>query len=74
VKEHIPKKHLDFENPIKTDKKFDNTHDRIHGVRKDEIMDTENYQYGTSSNPADALPKYGKRTHNMEKEVTVIYL
>jgi hypothetical protein len=35
-------------------------------------MDTENYQYGTSTNPADALPKYGKRTHNMEKEVTVI--
>jgi hypothetical protein len=25
IREHIPKRHLDFENPIKTDKVFDNT-------------------------------------------------
>ena len=31
VKEHIPKKHLDFENPIQTDKVFDNTSNRIYG-------------------------------------------
>ena len=31
TKEHIPKKHLNFEEPIKTDKVFDNTHDRIYG-------------------------------------------
>lgn len=30
VKEHIPKRHLDFENPI-TGKAFDNTYDRING-------------------------------------------
>ena len=31
VREHIPKRHLNFEEPIKTDKKFDNTTDRIYG-------------------------------------------
>jgi hypothetical protein len=46
VKEHIPKKHLNFEEPIKTTKKFDNTHDRIYGNRRDELMFTENYLYG----------------------------
>jgi hypothetical protein len=34
VREHIPKRHLDFENPIKTDKVFDNTVDRIHGINE----------------------------------------
>lgn len=33
IKEHIPKRHLNFEEPIKTDKQFDNTHNRIHGLR-----------------------------------------
>jgi len=32
IREHIPKKHLDFENPINTTgKRFDNTVDRIYG-------------------------------------------
>jgi hypothetical protein len=31
MREHIPKKHLDFENPINTDKRFDNTVNRIYG-------------------------------------------
>jgi hypothetical protein len=56
VKEHIPKKHLNFEEPIRTDKKFDNTHDRIHGHRRDELMYSENYHYGKNKNPADELP------------------
>ena len=34
-------------------------------------MNTENYYYGKSSNPVDSLPKTGKRTLNLEKEVTV---
>lgn len=31
AREHIPKKHLDFENPIQTDKVFDNTANRVYG-------------------------------------------
>jgi len=32
IREHIPKKHLDFENPINTQgKRFDNTVNRIYG-------------------------------------------
>jgi len=34
AREHIPKKHLDFENPIKTDKIFDNTANRVYGEPK----------------------------------------
>ena len=35
VREHIPKKHLDFENAIHTDKVFDNTKNRINGETRD---------------------------------------
>ena len=69
MREHIPKKHLNFEEPIKTDKKFDNTHDRIYGQRKDELMYTENFYYGKSENPADKLPRVGRKTQNLEKEI-----
>lgn len=70
VKEHIPKKHLNFEQPIVTDKKFDNTHDRIHGERRDELMFTENFLYGKSKNEADQLPKVGRRTCDIESMVS----
>jgi len=73
VKEHIPKRHLQFEEPIKTDKKFDNTHDRIYGERRDELMYTENYYYGRSKNPADELPKVGRRTADLEKQVIPLF-
>lgn len=56
IREHIPKKHLDFENPIKTDKVFDNTHERIYGERMVVPMITESYYIGKSVNPADYLP------------------
>ena len=69
VKEHIPKRHLNFEEPIKTDKKFDNTHDRIYGQRKDELMYTENFYYGKGKNKADELPSYGKKTDKLEKQM-----
>ena len=70
IKEHIPKKHLNFEEPIKHDKKFDNTHDRIHGERRDELMYTENHFYGKSKNAADDLPRKGRRTIDIEREVS----
>jgi hypothetical protein len=31
IREHVPKRALDFENPIVHDKKFDNTVHRIYG-------------------------------------------
>ena len=69
TKEHIPKKHLNFEEPIQNDKKTDNTHDRIYGQRKDELMYTENFYYGKSENPADKLPRQGVKTKNLEKQM-----
>ncbi len=69
VKEHIPKKHLNFEEPIRHTKKFDNTHDRIYGDRKDEPMYSENFHYGKGVNPADALPKVGLKNRRLEQEM-----
>ncbi len=69
IREHIPKRCGNLEEPIYNDKKFDNTLDRIHGVRRDEIMQSENYMYGRSKNPADELPQVGKRTMLMEREI-----
>ena len=72
VKEHIPKKHLQFEEPIITTKKFDNTHDRIHGHRMDQLMYSENYHYGKGQNKADALPKVGLKNKRLEQEMYAI--
>ena len=54
AKEHIPKKHLDFENPIRG-KNFDNTSNRIYGESKPEVMTTNNKEYGTAKNKADGI-------------------
>jgi hypothetical protein len=62
MKEHIPKRHLNFEEPILTDKVFDNTFDRIYGERKPMPLFTETSEIGTSTNPADSLPRVGKKT------------
>ncbi len=35
-------------------------------------MQSENFGYGKSKNPADALPKVGKRTMLMEREIQQI--
>ncbi len=69
TKEHIPKKCGNYEEPILTDKVFDNTTERIYGKRRDEIMQAESYGIGRSKNPADELPKVGKRTMMMEREI-----
>ena len=53
VKEHIPKRHLNFEEPIITDKVFDNTNQRIYGEKLDTCMFSETYTIGKSTNPAD---------------------
>ena len=68
IKEHVPKKHLNFEEPIRA-KAFDNTHDRIHGDKKPEPMYSQNYLYGRGVNPADALPKVGLKHKRLEQEM-----
>ena len=69
VKEHIPKRHLNFEEPILTDKVFDDTTNRINGQRSQQRMQTENYLYGKSHNPADDLQKVGKKTKIREAQI-----
>lgn len=72
VKEHIPKRHLDFENAITTDKVFDNTSNRIYGERNQPapFVSEMQGQIGKSYNPADNLPKVGKKTQQSEHEVS----
>ena len=72
VKEHVPKRHLNFEEPIKNDKKFDNTHDRIYGEKKAELMYSENHFYGRGANPADKLAKNGLKQRRLEQEMMSI--
>lgn len=71
AREHIPKKHLDFENPIITDKVFDNTANRVYGESKQEIMSTNNTEYGTGKNKADTLATMGRKTKNIEYEIAM---
>ena len=71
TKEHIPKKHLDFENPITWGKEFDNTSNRIYGESKPEIMSTHNHDYGTGKNKADTFPVMGRKTKNVEHEIAL---
>ena len=68
TKEHIPKKHLDFENPIKG-RMFDDTSVRIYGEAKPEIMTTNNTEYGVGRNKADGIAKVGRKTQNMEAAI-----
>ena len=69
VREHVPKKHLNFEEPIRNTRHFDNTHDRIYGEKKQETMYSQNYLYGRGVNPADALPKVGLKSKRIEQEM-----
>jgi len=58
---HIPKRHLDFDNPINGSKNFDNTSNRIYGESRPELMTTNNTEYGTGKNPAAAIARSGKK-------------
>ena len=58
VKEHIPKKWGDLENPITHTKVFDNSHDRIHGEKKLETYDTFNHKYGATKDPVDEIKTF----------------
>ena len=70
VTEHIPKRHLNFEDPILTDKVFDNTSNRIIGERSYPMMGTEASTLGKGFNPADNLARVGRKQEIMEADVS----
>lgn len=69
MREHIPKKHLDFENPINSGKCFDNTVKRIYGEEDQQIYNTNNYTYGVGKNAADGIARIGRKTGNYENAI-----
>jgi len=74
VREHIPKKCGNLEDPIKTDKVFDNTSNRIYGKRGFEQANTEASIIGSGYNPAEDLAKVGRKTLNSDQEVSPLFL
>jgi hypothetical protein len=68
MREHIPKKHLDFENPI-TGKAFDNTVSRVYGEDLQQIYATNNTSYGVDKNAADGIARVGRKTSNFEAQI-----
>ena len=71
TKEHIPKRHLDFENPINTKKQFDNTTNRIYGAIQDSATDPSSNVWGTGRNPANDILRVGRKTKLIEQEIEV---
>lgn len=69
MKEHIPKRHLDFENPINTKKQFDNTTNRIYGEIQSSATNLSSGVWGTGVNPANDMPKIGRKAQMLEKEI-----
>lgn len=68
-KQHIPKKHLDFEKTIEPTFKQDNTKERIYGQGFYTDFHSEAYGIGKGKNKADTLPTKGKKTAMMEREI-----
>ncbi len=69
MKEHISKRHLDFENPINTTKQFDNTVHRIYGEIVSTATNPTSQVWGTGKNPADDFPRVGRKTQLLEKQI-----
>ncbi len=59
TKEHIPKRHLDFENPIVSSKQFDDKSSRIYGAKQQTCMIPTSNAWGTGKNAADLIPRVG---------------
>ena len=59
---------MNFEEPIKG-KEFDNTHIRIYGEKKTELMTTNNHEYGAAKNAADGIARVGRKQQNFEKQI-----
>jgi hypothetical protein len=69
MREHIPKRHLDFENPVITDKVFDNTNARIYGGKITTNMMPTSHDWGTGRNPAQEIPRVGLKTQAFEQQI-----
>ena len=69
VREHIPKKWGNLEDPITHEKKFDITQDRIHGQKIEDLYFTETNTYDASLNPADAVPRQGMKKRLIQAKV-----
>ena len=69
IREHIPKRHCNFEQPIINNKAFDNTSKRIYGELHEVKMETAASKIGSGFNAADALPKFGKKNMIQEQEI-----
>ena len=72
MRQHIPKKHCNFDEPIINKTKMDSTTDRIYGQLNPIKMVAESSHYGTGKNPANDLPTMGNKTKIQEKEVSFI--
>ena len=68
AREHIPKKHLDFENPIRG-KAVERTSDRIYGESRPELMNTNNTEYGTGKNSTAGMTRIGRKNAMQEREI-----
>lgn len=69
MKEHIPKRHLDFENAIQTNKQFDNTTNRIYGEIVNSATNPSSGAWGTGHNPANNIQRVGRKTQMLEQEI-----
>ena len=69
MREHIPKRHLDFENPINTNKQFDSTVHRIYGEIMNSATNPTATAWGTGKNPANDIARVGRKTQMLEKEI-----
>ena len=70
MRRHIPKRHLDWDNPVVNTQKMDSTVDRIYGALNPQPMISESYAIGKGTNPADNMAKFGKKTLAMEQAVS----
>jgi hypothetical protein len=69
MREHIPKRHLDFDNANITDKVFDNTNARIYGGKWNTNMYPTSSDWGTGRNPANEIPRVGLKTQAFESMI-----
>ena len=69
IREHIPKKHLDFENPINNKKEFDNTVSRVYGEANQQVYGSNNTEYGTAKHSAAGIAKIGLKEAALERKI-----
>ena len=69
IREHIPKKALDFENPISSNKKFDNTVHRIYGEENQQVFASNNHTYGTAKSSTEGIARIGRKEAAREAKI-----